>query len=267
MFVVAALAALTAVSEASRPHVIWIVADDFGYNDLGAHNRENENAMRTPHLDWLATSAHGVLLENAYSQPICSPTRAQLMTGRYQIRTGLQHGVIWPAQPNGLPLNESTIADRLRALNYSTHAVGKWHIGFHTHAHTPLERGFDTFFGFWGGGEDYSTHMSSGGFDFRQNGAIFREAAGSYSTKLFSEKAVALIEQHAAGVDSGRPLFLYLAFQATHAPLQAPQHFINSCAHIADLLLSVGGETSGLQIMHLTVRNIWNVRKIDMEHI
>ena len=93
------------------------------------HNALNENAIRTPHLDDLAQGAHGhgVLLESAYSQPICSPTRSQLLTGRYQIHTGLQHGVIWPAQPNGLPTNETTVAERLRAVGYTTAAVGKWH--------------------------------------------------------------------------------------------------------------------------------------------
>ena len=105
------------------------VDTDFGYNDLGLHNALNENVIRTPHLDFLAQGehGHGVLLENAYSQPICSPTRSQLLTGRYQIHTGLQHGVIWPAQPNGIPTNETTVADRLKAVGYSTHGVGKWH--------------------------------------------------------------------------------------------------------------------------------------------
>ena len=101
-------------------------------------------------------------------------------------------------------------------------------VGFYTHKHTPLQRGFDTFYGFWGGGEDYTTHVSGGGFDFRDGEAVHRQAQGSYSTELFASRAVSLINNHS--VD--RPLFLYLAFQATHAPLQAPSRYVQRCAHV-----------------------------------
>ena len=103
-------------------------------------------------------------------------------------------------------------------------------MGFYTHKHTPLQRGFDTFYGFWGGGEDYTTHISGGGFDFRDGEAVHRQAKGAYSTELFAARAVRLIEQHS--VDTNRPLFLYLAFQATHAPLQAPPRYVERCAHV-----------------------------------
>jgi hypothetical protein len=106
-----------------RPNLLWIIADDFGYNDIGYHNANNEAIIRTPHLDLLASS--GVKLENAFSQPICTPTRSQALSGRHQIHTGLQHGVIWPFQPNGLPLNETIIAAQLQHLGYRTHAIGK----------------------------------------------------------------------------------------------------------------------------------------------
>ena len=172
----------------------------------------------TPTLDALASSPHGRLLENSYSQPICSPTRSQLLTGLYQIHTGLQHGVIWPAQPNGIPANTTTIADKLRQQGYATHAIGKWHVGFFTKGHTPLARGFDSFFGFWGGGEDYYTHVAQKGFDFRRNNDTFWAAQGNYSTTLFSQQAEHVIRQHAAKQqqqheeeEDPQPLFLYLA--------------------------------------------------------
>eukprot|EP01044_Picomonas_judraskeda_P010313 COSAG03_NODE_1316_length_4341_cov_5.833333_2_plen_161_part_00 len=126
---------------AGRVNLLWIIADDFGFNDIGYHNAQNEGIIRTPHLDRLAAS--GVKLENAFSQPICTPTRSQALSGRHQIHTGLQHGVIWPLQPNGLPLNETVIAAELRALGYRTHAIGKWHVGDYTIGHVPTRRGFD----------------------------------------------------------------------------------------------------------------------------
>ena len=94
------------------------------------HNRENEDIIRTPFMDQLASSAHGIRLERFYSQPICTPTRSQTLTGRYQIHTGLQHGVLWKGQRNGLPPNETTAAEHLKRLGYSTHAIGKWVRGF-----------------------------------------------------------------------------------------------------------------------------------------
>ena len=139
------------------------------------HNRENEDIIRTPFMDQLASSAHGIRLERFYSQPICTPTRSQTLTGRYQIHTGLQHGVLWKGQRNGLPPNETTAAEHLKRLGYSTHAIGKWvrailafaglqiadlcvsskHLGFSSMSMTPMRRGFDNFFGFWGGSEDH----------------------------------------------------------------------------------------------------------------
>ena len=99
--------------------------------------------MRTPHLDALATDPHGVHLERFYSQPICTPTRTQLLSGRYQIHTGMQHAVLWKMQANGLPRNETTVAEHLRAVGYATHAIGKWHCGMTEMWRTPLRRGFD----------------------------------------------------------------------------------------------------------------------------
>ena len=148
MMVAAALLGAAAASP-GRPNVIFTLVDDWGYNDVGYHNAENEGVIRTPNMDRLSSSAHGIRLERFYSQPICTPTRSQTLTGRYQIHTGLQHGVLvrpspcccpcmlellvivrvrgqWMGQENGLPLNETTAAEHLRKLGFTTHAIGKW---------------------------------------------------------------------------------------------------------------------------------------------
>ncbi len=103
---------ITLSEAATQPHILFVLADDYGWNDIGYHGSE----IKTPNLDQLA--AEGVKLENYYVQPICTPSRSQLLSGRYQIHTGLQHEVIHPSQPNGLPLEIPTLADKLKEAGY-----------------------------------------------------------------------------------------------------------------------------------------------------
>ena len=200
------------------PHIVFILADDYGFNDVGYHNPH----IKTPNLDSLA--ADGVRLENYYVQPICTPTRSQLFSGRYQIHTALQHGIIWPSQANALPKNETTIANKLKESGYSAHMVGKWHIGFYRQEFIPTQRGFDSFFGYLIGGEDYYTNKNShgfpseefihlNGFDLQRNEEV-ADTAGKYSTFLFTDEAVEIIETH----EPETPLFLFVAYQAVHSP-------------------------------------------------
>ncbi|XP_061189374.1 arylsulfatase B-like [Saccostrea echinata] len=213
--------------KSTQPHILFILADDFGFNDIGYHNSE----IMTPNLDKLA--AEGIKLENYYVQPICTPTRSQLLSGRYQIHTGLQHGIIWPQQPNALPLDSPILPQKLKEVGYSTHAVGKWHVGFYKKEFLPTSRGFDSYFGYLTGSEDYYTHYRCDGkmcgTDLRDN-TYPANCSGKYSTYLFSQKAADIVKKH----NTDQPLFLYLPFQSVHAPLQVPEKYITPYLHIKD---------------------------------
>ncbi|XP_025098632.1 arylsulfatase B-like [Pomacea canaliculata] len=204
---------------ARQPNIVLVVADDYGYNDISYHG----SRIRTPNLEKLADD--GVRLENYYVQPICSPTRSQLMSGRYQIHTGLQHSVIHPGQPNGLPLDSPTLADKLREAGYATHAVGKWHLGLYKKEFLPTNRGFDSFYGYYLGAEDYYTHhrcyTTGCGLDLHNNTDPDLSQDQVYSTFLFTQRAEDIVRTHSPS----KPLFLYLAYQSVHAPLQVPEKY------------------------------------------
>ncbi|XP_033097319.1 arylsulfatase I-like [Anneissia japonica] len=198
-----------------KPHVIFILSDDQGYRDVGYHG----SIFATPVIDRLA--GEGVKLENYYVQPICTPTRSQLMTGRYQIRTGLQHGIIEDDHTRCLPLDEVTIAEKMKEANYTTHMVGKWHLGFYEDGCIPTNRGFDTFLGYLTGSEDYYHHDKSTGYDFRRNDAVEYNYKGIYSTFVYAKEAIDIISKH----DPDKPMFLYISLQAVHTPLQVPSDY------------------------------------------
>ena len=192
-------------SGSSRPNIVLIVADDLGYADLGVQG--SPDAL-TPHIDSIA--ANGVRCTNGYvSGPYCSPTRAGLLTGRYQQRFGHEFNPPSPVPPNfGLPLTETTLADRLKAAGYATGAVGKWHLGEAAPYH-PLQRGFDEFYGFLGGSRTY------------YGGSVLRGTTGvplsGYLTESFAVEASDFIDRH-----QSHPFFLYLAFNAVHTPMDTP---------------------------------------------
>jgi arylsulfatase A-like enzyme len=112
-----------------QPHIIWVVADDLGSFDVPWTGTGSE--IRTPHLSQLASS--GLVLDSYYVQPLCTPTRAAFLTGRHPVQLGLQHGVIRDAVPDAVPAAEVMLPELLRAGGYATHAIGKWHLGFHQH--------------------------------------------------------------------------------------------------------------------------------------
>lgn len=203
------------------PHIIFILTDDQGYHDVGYHGSDIE----TPTLDRLA--AEGVKLENYYIQPICTPSRSQLLTGRYQIHTGLQHSIIRPRQPNCLPLDQVTLPQKLQEAGYSTHMVGKWHLGFYRKECLPTRRGFDTFLGSLTGNVDYYTYDNCDGpgvcgFDLHEGESVAWGLSGQYSTMLYAQRASHILASHSPQ----KPLFLYVAFQAVHTPLQSPREYL-----------------------------------------
>jgi arylsulfatase A-like enzyme len=214
------IALATHAHAAPRPHIVFFLADDLGWKDVGYHQSE----IKTPNIDKL--SAAGVRLEQFYVQPVCSPTRAALLTGRYPMRHGLQVGVVRPWARYGLPLTERTLADALRSAGYRTAIVGKWHLGHFDPAYLPTKRGFDHQYGHYKGALDYWTHIRDGGLDWHRGDKVLREEG--YTTQLLAKEAVRLIDGH----DIGKPLFLYLPFNAPHAPLQAPKDYLDRYKHI-----------------------------------
>ncbi|CAH1173473.1 unnamed protein product [Phaedon cochleariae] len=219
-----------------KPNIVVIIADDMGFNDVGFHGSDE---IPTPNIDALAYN--GVILNSHYTQALCTPSRAAFLTGKYPIHTGMQQLVILEPEPWGLPLNETILPQYLKRNGYSTHAVGKWHLGFFKKEYTPTYRGFDTHYGYWQGLQDYYSHMTHAtyspeeGYDMRRNMVPDYSARGKYSTTLFTEESVKLIREH----DTKNPMFLYLSHLAPHTgndndPLQAPDEEIAKFAHIQD---------------------------------
>ncbi|XP_012939262.1 arylsulfatase B [Aplysia californica] len=213
-----------------RPNIVFVLADDYGFNDIGYHSPD----ISTPVLDQLATE--GVRLENYYVQPICSPTRSQFMSGRYQIRMGLQHGLINSGQASALPRDSPTLADKMREAGYATHLVGKWHLGYYKQEFLPFNRGFDTFYGYLTACENYTSHKrvypqdGVAYLDLRDNNGPIHNENGHYSTHLFTEKAINVVQAH----DTSKPLFMYLAYQSVHDPLMVPEEYEKKYSHIKD---------------------------------
>lgn len=220
---------LTASAFAAKPNVLLIIADDLGYHDLGF---QGSKEIPTPNLDKLA--AQSLVFTNGYvSHPFCSPTRAGIMTGRYQQRFGHENNPAWLPQDTvaGLPLTETTFPQLMQKAGYTTGAVGKWHLGAHPQFH-PNKRGFDEYFGALGGGHMYIPGTSGGAeynIPLNRNGKD--EAQTKYLTEQFGDEASSFVERHAT---EAKPWMLYLAFNAPHTPLQAPQKWMDKFSQITD---------------------------------
>ena len=205
---------------ARKPNVIIFLSDDVGWGEYGFQGAKD---IPTPHIDSIAHS--GVRFTQGYvSGPYCSPTRAGLMTGRYQTRFG--HEFNSTARVSGLALSETTIADRMKALGYATIAVGKWHLGMKTEFR-PWQRGFDEFYGNLANTPFY--HPTNF-VDSRVSKEVQPvEDKGFYTTDEYARRAVKFIDEH-----KDQPWFLYLPFNAQHAPLQAPQKYLDRFPQIQD---------------------------------
>lgn len=211
------------LGQSVKPHIVHIVADDLGWKDVGFNGSPD---IRTPHLDRLA--AEGAKFSQFYVQPMCTPTRAALMTGRYPFRYGLQTAVIPSVSAYGLDTSERLLPQCLKEAGYKTAIIGKWHLGHADKKWWPRQRGFDYQYGAMIGELDYFTHEEHGVLDwYRDNEPVKEEG---YTTQLIGRDAVRLIESH----DPAQPLYLYLAFNAPHTPYQAPQDYIDRFASIPD---------------------------------
>lgn len=234
-FASTAAASLPALAQDSRrPNVIVILTDDQGYGDLGANGAAD---MKTPHLDRLANT--GIRFTNWHAtSPVCSPSRASVLTGKYPQRAGIVQ--VLTSKPTfdvpGLKPGETTIARSLQSAGYRTAAIGKWHVGSAA-ASRPMAQGFDEFFGFYSGWIDYysTRYYTLGGnpgatgpvpqnifHDFWHNGEeVYPEP--EYQTELLAREARAFISRQPAN----QPFFLYLTFGAPHYPMMAPQKYLD----------------------------------------
>src|SRR5687768_7484733 len=200
-------------AQTPRPNVILIITDDAGYGDLGSYGAPD---IRTPNIDSLARD--GVRLTDFYAQPQCTPTRAALISGRYQQRFRLEQAlgnVNTPAAEQGLPATGRSLPQLLKNNGYATGLVGKWHLGYKPEF-SPNAHGFDYFFGFKSGYIDYYQHTDGAGMPDLFENATPVQVAG-YSTDLITDRSVTFIQQNAQ-----RPFFLEVAYNAAHWPFQVP---------------------------------------------
>lgn len=216
-------------NQPDSPNLLVIFADDLGYGDVGFHGCPD---IPTPHIDSLAE--RGVVCTSGYAtHPWCSPSRAGLLAGRYQHRFGFENNPAWkPEDPNeGFPPEVETLAEALGDAGYITGIVGKWHLGGHENHH-PMNRGFHEFFGFLGGSNPYlPEEKRKEGVEHRlplQRGFEMVEEE-DYLTDAFSREAASFISE-----SREHPWFLYLAYSAPHAPLQATSEYLTRVSHIED---------------------------------
>lgn len=215
--------AATATKAADKPNIVHIVADDLGWKDVGFNGATD---LRTPNIDALA--AGGAKFSQFYVQPMCTPTRAALMTGRYPFRYGLQTIVIPGPADYGLDTSEWLLPQSLKEAGYKTAIVGKWHLGHADKKYWPKQRGFDHQYGAIIGELDYFTHSDAGVIDWFRNNEPVREEG--YTTQLIGAEAVKFINAQ----DAKSPFYLYLTFNAPHTPYQAPKEYVERFSSIED---------------------------------
>ena len=203
------LAVFAGAASARTPNIVLIMADDLGWRDVGYHGSE----IRTPRIDALA--AEGVTLERFYVQPICSPTRAAVMTGKSPARLGIYQPIAKISR-GGLPLEEEILPQFLARAGYQPLMAGKWHLGHAEKRYFPHARGFEQFYGHVTGGIGYWDHNHGGGHDWQRDGVTLREEG--YATRLIADEAVRLLNVR----DPARPTFLFASFNAPHLPNEAP---------------------------------------------
>jgi arylsulfatase A-like enzyme len=222
----------TSLVSTGSPHIIFVLVDDWGYNDVSYHT--NYMLFTTPNIEKLATD--GVIIEHYYSESSCAPARSALMTGRYPLRTGMQK----KDESAELPLDEITLAQELKSANYKTYMVGKWHLGMSSTQRTPLARGFDYHYGYYSGYIDYYTKINGDGYvDWQNNGTVETDPDAyltdddHHSAYLLQQKVEDVIDMYAEE-ETDQPMFLYYSLQLVHFPNEAPSRFYERCDSSSD---------------------------------
>jgi arylsulfatase A-like enzyme len=228
------ISALAADSTPAKPNIIYILADDLGYADPGFNGGTE---IKTPHLDQIA--AGGTILKSYYVQPVCSPTRSALLTGRYPSSTGV-YSVVRPLTPWGLKLEEQTLPQMLQSAGYETAISGKWHLGEFEPAYRPTQRGFDHQYGLWFGSIDYYTHLRNDILDWHRNDQPCKDEG--YSTHLIANEACRIIREK----NPEKPLFLYLPFNAVHGPFQVPEKYTAPYSNLKGIRRTYAGMLSAM---------------------
>lgn len=209
----------------SKPNIIVILTDDQGWLDVGFNGATD---IPTPNLDALAKD--GVIFNNGYvSHPYCSPSRAGLLTGRYQARFGHDCNMPYDGENDasvGTPLSEKMISEALKEQGYATSAIGKWHVGDHPSLQPP-NQGFDHWFGFAGGSMNYWGKSNGPLRTIFRNNVEVPEKELSYLTDDFTKEAITFMEEN-----KGSPFFIYLAYNAPHAPDHATKQYLEETKHI-----------------------------------
>ena len=219
-FVSVCLFCLVSGEDHRKPNIILIVADDLGWGDVPWH----DESIQAPRIKELAEN--GLILNQSYVQQVCTPSRAALLTGMYPYHLGRQHRALKPLRAGGIPTSFTLLPEMLKQQGYKTHMIGKWHLGYCAWEYTPTRRGFDSFYGTYLGVLDHWTHTRDkyNGYDFRKNEELLFNASGIYSTDLYTQETVSLISSR----NKSDPFFLYLPYQALHAPLQVPKSYIDN---------------------------------------
>ena len=215
--------------EPQQPNIVYLLVDDLGWSDCGFMGSKD---IYTPQIDSLASQ--GTILKSFYVQPVCSPTRACLMSGRYATHTGV-YTIVRPGAPWGLPLNERTLPQALREAGYATAICGKWHLGEYQPEYTPTHRGFDQQYGHMFGAIDYFTHIRDGKQDWYRNDKPAPEEG--YSTHLIAKEACRIINNK----PNDKPLFLYVPFNGIHSPLQVPDEYKKPYIELPEPRRSIAG--------------------------
>ena len=217
------LLSITISAQENKPNVIIFLVDDLGWADISLRGAP----IDTPGID--SIFQEGVTLERFYTTPICSPTRAALMTGRDPLRLGISYSVVMPWMNNGVHPDEHFMPETFKAAGYQTAIVGKWHLGHSQEIFHPNARGFDSFYGHMHTEVGYFPPFANqGGVDFQRNGKTINDKG--YETFLLADEATRWIQQR----DKSKPFFLYMPFIAPHSPLEAPDDLVAKYANLKD---------------------------------